>query len=95
MIGFFLVGDGDFEKPISAMDKVTREWEMRAARGECSWVCADCCSTFPAGMPDACDHGHQNCTDIIQRDKRAAAQEVAGQTSATSAQPTGEKGGAV
>ena len=24
---------------------------------------------FPAGMPDACEHGDQGCTDIIKRDK--------------------------
>ncbi len=54
------------------MDKATNEWEMRAARGECAWVCADCCSTFLDGMPDACDHGIQRCTDIIQRDKKKA-----------------------
>ncbi len=45
---------------------------LRAARGECSWVCASCCSTFPAGMPDACEHGDQGCTDIIKRDKANA-----------------------
>lgn len=57
---------------LAALDAATREWEMQAARGECSWVCADCCVTFPKGMPDACEHGHQSCTDIIQRDKLAA-----------------------
>lgn len=73
MIGMFVVpGDGNLSKTISAMDKHTREWELRAARGECAWVCADCCSTFPAGMPDACEHGDQRCTDIIKRDKNAA-----------------------
>jgi hypothetical protein len=57
---------------IDALDRETREWEMRAARGECSWVCADCCCSFSQGMPDACVHGHQGCTDIILRDKREA-----------------------
>jgi hypothetical protein len=27
---------------------------------------------FPAGMPDACEHGDQGCTDIIKRDKTNA-----------------------
>lgn len=74
MIGFVFTGEGDFDKAIAAMDKLTRDWEMRAARGECAWVCADCCCTFPKGMPDACEHGHQSCTEIIQRDKRVAAE---------------------
>jgi hypothetical protein len=72
--------NGSFDEAISAMDKATREWEARAARGECSWICSDCCMTFSEGMPDACAHGHQNCTDIIQRDKRAAAVGAGGQS---------------
>lgn len=78
MIGVFIAeaGGGSFDEAISAMDKATHEWEMRAARGECSWICADCSMTFPEGMPAACAHGHQACTDIIQRDKRVAAQEA-------------------
>ena len=47
----------------------TQEWELRAAKGECGWICADCCVTFPAGMPAACEHGHVGCTQIIQRNK--------------------------
>lgn len=54
------------------MDEVTREWEAKAARGECSWVCSDCCVTFTAGMPDECPHGDKRCTDIIKRDKEEA-----------------------
>ena len=57
---------------LDAMDKMFRDYTERAARGECSWVCADCCCTFPDGMPDACLHGHQGCTDIITRDKANA-----------------------
>ena len=73
MVGIFIAPvDGNLSKTISAMDKHTREWEMRAARGECSWVCADCCCTFAEGMPDACAHGIQTCTDIIKRDKANA-----------------------
>ena len=73
MVGVFIAPvDDNLSKMISAMDKHTREWEMRAARGECSWVCADCCCTFAEGMPDACTHGIQACTDIIKRDKANA-----------------------
>jgi len=74
MIGVFIAEslNGDFSEAISAMDKATQEWEAKAARGECGWVCADCCMTFPEGMPDACGHGQQWCTEIIQRDKKAA-----------------------
>jgi hypothetical protein len=57
----------------AAMDKATNEWTARAARGECEWICSDCCMGFPGGMPDACAYGHQSCTDIIQRDKKDAA----------------------
>lgn len=57
---------------LDAMDKMMRAYTEMAARGECSWVCADCCCTFSAGMPDACVHGHQACTDIITRDKTDA-----------------------
>jgi hypothetical protein len=62
----------ELEQHIQALDKATSEWTLQAARGECSWVCSDCCVTFPDGMPDACVHGHQSCTNIIQRDKRDA-----------------------
>lgn len=73
MPGIFIApADGDLSKTIEAMDKLTNEWEMRAARGECGWVCADCCCSFPEGMPDVCTHGHQSCTDIIRRDKANA-----------------------
>jgi hypothetical protein len=75
MSGIFITtaNDASLDEAISYMDRVTREWEMRAARGECGWICGDCCVSFPNGMPDACEHGHQSCTDIIQRDKRDAA----------------------
>lgn len=58
------------------MDRSMREWTMRAARGECAWVCADCCGVDNSGMPDECLHGQQWCTDINQRDKRNARAEV-------------------
>ena len=57
---------------LAEMDSVMELWTMQAARGECGWICADCCVTFSAGMPDECAHGHQGCTSIIQRDKRDA-----------------------
>ncbi len=57
---------------LSEMDKITNEWTMKAARGECSWVCSDCCSVVAEGMPDTCVHDIQRCTDIIQRDKKHA-----------------------
>lgn len=51
------------------------EYTHQAARGECGWICSDCCMSDPEGMPDECFHGHQGCTEIIQRDKREAKQE--------------------
>ena len=71
MTGIFIadVNGPDFSKTLEAMNKVTNEWTMQAARGECAWICSDCCISFPDGMPDACVHGSQWCTDIIARDK--------------------------
>lgn len=61
---------------IEVMDKAMNDWTDKAARWECAWVCSDCCCSFPEGMPDECAHGHQKCTDIIQRDKAIARSEV-------------------
>lgn len=58
---------------IEEINKATREWTMQAARGECDWICSDCCVSFPGGMPDECPHGDVRCTKIIQRDKQQAA----------------------
>lgn len=69
---FIALADESLDATIATMDKITQEWTMRAARGECPWVCSDCCMTFPSGMPDECAHGHQGCTDIIKRDKADA-----------------------
>ena len=66
----------ELDAVIARMNKVTHEWTMRAARGECGWICSDCCASFPDGMPDACEWGHQSCTDIIQRDKITARKET-------------------
>lgn len=65
----------DLPEYINEMDKATRAWTDQAARGECGWVCSDCCYTFNEGMPDKCVHGIQWCTDIIFRDKHRAMQE--------------------
>ncbi len=51
------------------VNKYMIEYTKMAARGACSWICSDCCVNFPEGMPDACVHGHDGCTKIIQRDK--------------------------
>jgi len=78
MVGIFITtATGKaLDEHVSAMDKATQQWTLRAARGECAWVCAGCCFTFPDGMPDACEYGHQSCTDIIARDKADAQREV-------------------
>lgn len=82
MSGFIYVAntpDGaSLDATLEAMDKATREWETKAARGECGWICAWCCSGFPSGMPDECDHGIQECTDLLKRDKLAASQQQEG-----------------
>jgi hypothetical protein len=57
---------------VSEMNKATREWELSAARGECAWVCADCGTSFPDGMPATCVNGIQDCSDLISRDKKLA-----------------------
>lgn len=63
------------DEHISEMTKATREWTQRAARGECGWVCSDCCYSWPEGMPDECVHGNDRCTNIIKRDKMRAMSE--------------------
>lgn len=55
---------------LSELNKITTEWNMKAAKGECSWICADCSCSFPEGMPDQCLHGHEKCTQLIIRDKQ-------------------------
>lgn len=57
---------------IEEMNVATRAWELRAARGECGWICGDCCSSFPEGMPEACPHEDKRCTEILQRNKASA-----------------------
>jgi len=60
MIGIHLgpVTDAVFAE----MNKLTNEWDTKAAKGECGWICSDCCQSFPAGMPDACCCGYESCT---------------------------------
>lgn len=73
MAGIFIAPvNAELGGALESMDRAFREYTTKAARGECSWVCADCCCTFHEGMPDACVHGHQSCTDIIVRDKAEA-----------------------
>jgi hypothetical protein len=60
------------EEVLSQMDKITRSWEDKAVRGECSWICSDCGMSFNDGMPDVCAYDHQVCTDILSRDKERA-----------------------
>lgn len=57
---------------LEGMNRMMRDWTDKAARGECPWVCADCCYTFNEGMPDQCYHGVEACTGIIRRDKLRA-----------------------
>ena len=68
--------DESLPKTLEAMDKAMNDWTDKAARGECAWICSDCCCSFPEGMPDECAHGHQKCTGIIQRDKAMARGEM-------------------
>lgn len=56
----------------SGMNQQMRDWTMKAARGECAWICSSCCASDQRGMPDECFGGVQWCTDIITRDKQHA-----------------------
>lgn len=70
MVGIHVIKSG--EPPgyiVDSMDAVTQTWTLFAARGESSWICSDCCSCFPEGMPNECIHGIQACTDIIKQNK--------------------------
>ncbi len=79
MNGLFVVNSEDqtkLQETMVYLDKVVHDWTLRAARMECSWICADCCMTFPGGMPNSCAHDHQGCTDIIKRDKAEANEKI-------------------
>ena len=69
-----LINEKDLPAHIEAMNKETRDWTAQAARGECGWICSDCCMSDPKGMPDECFCDDPRCTEIIQRDKREAMQ---------------------
>lgn len=73
--GIFIANGMPSPEVFAELDKATHEWEMRAARGECEWICSSCCSVFPEGMPDECPHNAKGCTEIIQRDKLEANRE--------------------
>lgn len=64
--------DQKLDSTFKEIDAALKDWEHRAARGECLWICADCCVTFPKGMPEACIHDIQECTDIIRSHKKEA-----------------------
>jgi hypothetical protein len=72
MFGIFVTTKNSLEDQIEQLNQETRDWTMRAARGECYWTCADCGSGFQDGMPDECAYGDQRCTEIIMRDKAEA-----------------------
>lgn len=65
--------DKSFDKTLESLNEAMRDWTRKAARGECAWICADCCCTVADGMPNECIHGNQQCTDIITRDKAESA----------------------
>ena len=76
MIGVFIApADETLTDTIEAMNIATREWTAKAAIGECAWICCDCGTSFPDGMPDECAYGDKRCTDIITRDKANAKRE--------------------
>lgn len=67
-----VVPAANLESHIEGMNAETREWTDQAARGECGWICSDCCGSAPNGMPDECFYGDARCTAIIKRDKARA-----------------------
>lgn len=71
-----MCSESELDSAIESMNVATRAWTLQAARGECGWVCADCCCSFPEGMPDECMHGDARCTSIILRDKELAKEEI-------------------
>lgn len=72
MPGIMIADTSNLDATLSYMDKITNDWTMKAARGECGWICSDCCGSDHTGMPNECFHGLEWCTKIIQRDKKAA-----------------------
>lgn len=72
MIKITMVDANKLDNHIEGMNKSMQEWTAKAARGECGWICSDCCMSDPKGMPDECFHINPRCTEIIQRDKHEA-----------------------
>lgn len=66
---FFAAQNKALKETIQLMDTIMHHYTLKAARGESSWVCSDCCVVVPEGMPGTCPHGLQKCTSIIKRDK--------------------------
>jgi len=62
----------DTPENLDGMNTAMKEYTLKAARGECAWVCSSCGASCAIGMPDACIGGDQSCTDIITRDKAEA-----------------------
>lgn len=75
LIRITVVPEKDLGTHIEVINQEMRAYTDQAARGECAWICSDCCCSDPKGMPDACFHGHAKCTEIIQRDKQFAMRE--------------------
>lgn len=70
-VGFVAVASGKGEvsqSVISAMDKMTNDWFSAAARGECGWICPDCCMSDHKGMPAFCMCGSPGCDRLLVRD---------------------------
>ena len=73
MFGFFVAPiDDNLDNVVNNMNIETQDWTMKAARGECGWICSDCGASFSGGMPDECAYGDQRCNAIIKRDKTDA-----------------------
>lgn len=77
MFNIIVTATTDLEETLTEMDRVTNQWEEKAAKGEGGWICADCCSGCSAGMPNECVHGVQWCTDIIKAFKHQVNNPVA------------------
>lgn len=42
--------DSPLEKVLPALDNYINDWTAKAARGECAWICSDCCSSSQKGI---------------------------------------------
>lgn len=59
---------------LEQLDEATNAWFMAAARGECGWICPDCCMSDPKGMPTVClcNPDMESCNKILARDHAEA-----------------------